>query len=426
MPEVAQRAPPVTTDDKKPVFKKVSCVKKPVEKTSPLGDRENECRRSIQLKDPMPFYFRKSVSAGPFRFNFSKSGVGLSVGVRGLRVGIGPRGHYIHAGRNGFYYRASLGRAGDLRAPMSPKPPRAVSFPDADPVQMVEVESGDVLEMRDEAFSELLDEINSKSRQVRISTLLGWTFAAAAVAVLIFGGKPAIGAGFLIGFSALPAWVIGRWIDSYRRTSVLLYNFDEDVRLKYESVVREFDALTRCSGKWHVEAGGAIQDMYTWKRNAGASHLVRKKTTVLTYQLPSVIKSNVTPPVFHAGRQKLYFFPDVLFVESGSRMGAVSYGALDMRWQDSRFIEEGRVPSDAQIVGHTWKHPNKSGGPDRRFNNNYQIPVCLYEALHFRSNTGVNELLEFSKTGVAGGFVRAVESIPANKAASHLPAIGKS
>ncbi|WP_409063186.1 DUF4236 domain-containing protein [Brucella sp. 1315] len=27
----------------------------------------------------MPFYIRKSVSAGPFRFNFSKGGVGVSV-----------------------------------------------------------------------------------------------------------------------------------------------------------------------------------------------------------------------------------------------------------------------------------------------------------------------------------------------------------
>ena len=58
----------------------------------------------------MGFYIRKSISAGPFRFNLSKSGVGLSVGVRGLRIGTGPHGHYIHAGTGGFYYRASVRR----------------------------------------------------------------------------------------------------------------------------------------------------------------------------------------------------------------------------------------------------------------------------------------------------------------------------
>lgn len=43
----------------------------------------------------MPCYIRNSISAGPFRFNFSKGGVGVSVGVKGLRVGTGPRGHYV-------------------------------------------------------------------------------------------------------------------------------------------------------------------------------------------------------------------------------------------------------------------------------------------------------------------------------------------
>lgn len=57
----------------------------------------------------MGFYLRKSVSAGPFRFNLSKSGIGMSTGVKGLRVGTGPRGAYVHAGRGGIYYRQSLG-----------------------------------------------------------------------------------------------------------------------------------------------------------------------------------------------------------------------------------------------------------------------------------------------------------------------------
>jgi hypothetical protein len=60
----------------------------------------------------MPLYLRKSVSAGPFRFNFSESGVGVSVGVKGLRVGTGPKGHYVHAGRGGIYYKATIGRPG--------------------------------------------------------------------------------------------------------------------------------------------------------------------------------------------------------------------------------------------------------------------------------------------------------------------------
>jgi hypothetical protein len=56
----------------------------------------------------MGMYIRKAIRVGPIRFNLSKSGVGISAGVKGLRIGTGPRGNYIHAGRHGLYYRQSL------------------------------------------------------------------------------------------------------------------------------------------------------------------------------------------------------------------------------------------------------------------------------------------------------------------------------
>ena len=58
----------------------------------------------------MGFYFRKSVNFGPFRLNFSKSGIGVSTGVKGFRVGTGPNGNYVHMGRNGIYYKKTFGK----------------------------------------------------------------------------------------------------------------------------------------------------------------------------------------------------------------------------------------------------------------------------------------------------------------------------
>ncbi|MGS2809938.1 DUF4236 domain-containing protein [Nocardia sp. MW-W600-9] len=49
-------------------------------------------------------YGRQSLNAGPFRFNLSRSGIGISAGVPGFRVGSGPRGNYVHAGAHGVYY----------------------------------------------------------------------------------------------------------------------------------------------------------------------------------------------------------------------------------------------------------------------------------------------------------------------------------
>ncbi len=59
----------------------------------------------------MPWGFRRSLKiAGPLRLNFSKSGLGLSLGVPGLHIGTGPRGRYVRAGvpGTGVYYRKSL------------------------------------------------------------------------------------------------------------------------------------------------------------------------------------------------------------------------------------------------------------------------------------------------------------------------------
>lgn len=42
----------------------------------------------------MGFFFRRSISFGPFRINFSKSGIGASVGVRGFRTGVSSTGRW--------------------------------------------------------------------------------------------------------------------------------------------------------------------------------------------------------------------------------------------------------------------------------------------------------------------------------------------
>lgn len=40
----------------------------------------------------MGFYYRKSISIGPFRVNASRSGIGYSIGGRGFRTGVSSRG----------------------------------------------------------------------------------------------------------------------------------------------------------------------------------------------------------------------------------------------------------------------------------------------------------------------------------------------
>ncbi len=69
----------------------------------------------------MGWYIRKAFSTGPVRLNLSKSGLGVSFGVKGARVGISPRGAYTHFGRGGLYYRSgfSAGRRASAGQPAS-------------------------------------------------------------------------------------------------------------------------------------------------------------------------------------------------------------------------------------------------------------------------------------------------------------------
>lgn len=359
----------------------------------------------------MPFYIRKSIKAGPFRFNLSKSGIGVSAGVTGLRIGTGPRGHYIHAGRGGLYYRSSIPSGGSKRGFTRPRPaqppthPRS-SAPYAEPnVEMVRVSSGDVMEMEDARFADILAELNTKQNSTSMRVVLGWSGAAVALFATLAGG----GAGFVVGLIVLGiGFVLGGWLDSYRRTSILMYDLEDETRDAYEAVTSAFDAMAACVGKWHIDAGGAVRDMHTWKRNAGAEHIVDKRPTVFDYSLPRVVTSNITPPAIKSGKETLYFLPDFLLVVESNKVGAVAYDSLSIRAQDSSFVEEGTVPRDTEILWYTWKHPNKSGGPDRRFANNYQIPVCKYESIYLTSANGLNELLQVSRSGVTEPFAQAL------------------
>jgi len=60
----------------------------------------------------MGWFLRKSFRLGPLRFNLSKSGVGVSAGVKGARIGMDARGRgYVAGGRAGLYFRQRLSSA---------------------------------------------------------------------------------------------------------------------------------------------------------------------------------------------------------------------------------------------------------------------------------------------------------------------------
>ncbi len=69
-----------------------------------------------------------------------------------------------------------------------------------------------------------------------------------------------------------------------------------------------------------------------------------------------------------------------------------------------RFIETGTVPADSKIIDRTWAKVNKNGTPDKRFKDNYEIPVVRYGNIALQTSTGLNEEYEFSNYEFAEAF----------------------
>lgn len=351
----------------------------------------------------MGFYIRKAISVGPFRFNLSKSGVGVSAGVKGLRFGTGPRGNYVHMGRGGLYYRKTLpsGSTGRNQNPNSQESQQSNTEIEHEPLK--EIESAHITLMVDSSSADLVAEMNANRKKIRI-----WPFIAVLGSILTFvafrdSETPTLA--LVIAAISVVLTIFASVKDSLRKTTVLFFELEPEIEALYQKLHDSFGLLSSSSSKWHVEAEGAVKDR---KRNAGATNLIKRTSISLGIGNPPYVKTNVSVPSIPVGKQTLYFFPDKVLIFEPNGVGAVSYSNLRISVENTRFIEDGCVPKDAKVVDKTWQYVNKRGGPDKRFKDNRELPVTLYEDLNFTSDTGLNERIEISRIGHGDGFSSAI------------------
>lgn len=362
----------------------------------------------------MGFYIRKAIRVGPLRFNLSKSGVGVSAGIKGLRLGTGPRGNYVHMGRGGLYFRKSfspsagrpaIGSKDMLRLPRSEETP-SQQVPSGTVGPLHDIESGCIEHMVDATSAELLQEMNDKVRKIR---LLPGAIALSIVGILgLFAAGMSIWLVVLSGLIAIAICWLASMKDELRKTTVILYDLDREVENAYANLHDAFGVLRTCSRAWHIEARGEVRNA---KYHAGASGIMKRKQFSLTFGAPPFVKTNIDVPLVPVGRQILAFLPDRLLVFQSAKVGAVSYQALDISLNESRFIEDESVPQDATVVGKTWRYVNKNGGPDRRFKANRELPICAYDQIHLSSITGLNEVIQVSRRGAGYDLREALSSL---------------
>ncbi len=336
----------------------------------------------------MGFYIRKSFSAGPIRLNLSRSGLGASFGITGARIGVGPKGTYVHMGRGGLYYRETL-------APRSRSSPHTVSVKLRQvPNQQVfePIGSRAAVDMCEPSAVALLGELNRvKARRdlFPVVTIMGSIFL-----LMLVGGQTPFWmvflAGVMLSFLALRL----RHLDVTNGTACMEYSIEGAAAQSFRKLQGSFGELTACQFLWHVHSVAHTDD---WKRNAGVNNLNNRKQCRTLYSLPPKVQCNISVPTLNAGNKCFYFFPDRVLIYDSGGVGAIAYSELRAEAGQTKFVEEGQIPTDAAMVGTTWRYVNKGGGPDRRFNNNAQLPVLVYGTLRLSSVSGVNELFHCSR-----------------------------
>ncbi|MGN7948528.1 DUF4236 domain-containing protein [Microbacterium sp. 22215] len=345
----------------------------------------------------MGFYVRKSVKAGPFRFNLSKSGVGVSVGVPGFRVGSGPRGNYVHMGANGVYYRTSLNGtpAGGVRAGLTPTPVNVPFNPGA--VVLEDVTGATTVDMQPTGGGEIVEQLNAAARHTRI----GWWVLAAAVIL----GAATLPFGLIIWVLAIPLcwWLFLR--DAAKTKAVVFYDVNDAAAQQFEELMTNWGWFTDATKLWRTVASGQVHTLHQHKRNAGASNIVQKIDASASLTGPKHLATNVAVPTVVAGKTSLHFLPDRVLVRDGKTYTDVSYAHLRVQGRQQQFIESpGVTPRDSVKVGQTWQYVNKKGGPDRRFSNNPVLPIMLYSNLDLTSAQGLNWRVQCSRPDAAAAL----------------------
>ncbi|WP_203842101.1 hypothetical protein [Winogradskya humida] len=215
----------------------------------------------------------------------------------------------------------------------------------------------------------------------------------------------------------LAALSIALTVFLYRKESVehlvpVEYKLEGRIPIWAAEMERTWVSLRQLGGAWRIVESGRVQTLHQHKTNAGASHLIRRVGTSFSTDQPKVLVANITVPSVRSGHTTLYFLPDRVLVRTGRRWTDVGYQHLQVDGHPQRFIEEESPPRDAQQVGTTWKYVNKKGGPDRRFNNNRQLPIMLYGRVTLSSPHGLSWILDLSVTAVADSLASCLNSRP--------------
>jgi Bacterial SH3 domain len=190
------------------------------------------------------------------------------------------------------------------------------------------------------------------------------------------------------------------------------FDFDESVLSAWQSLSAAHHQLSRCAVVWDVTSIAHIDRVTT---RSAANRAIERMPVRLERQTAGVVASSSWAGLRFgkANGDDLEIFPGFCLVRQryGTDFALIELRELQLDHYAQQFVEDIQIPRDAQVVGSTWAKVNKDGSRDRRFADNFEIPVVLYGKLAFVSTTGIREEYMVSSVDAMSAFGEACHSL---------------
>jgi len=324
--------------------------------------------------------------------------MGVSAGLPGFKVTSGPQGNYVHMSRGGISYRTTIDKP--VPHPSSRQRPYT---PPSSSVVMEDMTGASVRELVAGNRSDLIAQI-----QAAASRRPHWPFALGPLLVLglILGSW-----GLFLILIGIPAIIWLVLYDQARRSVVVIYDVNDDTARRFEELVQAVGALQQVDGFWLITASGAVETPYQFKVNAGASTLNLRQRASASMNGPKLLVTNIAIPTLVSGERAVHFLPDRMLLREGKHFADVPYQELELEAEAVRFVEEGVLPRDGEVVDQTWRYVNVNGGPDRRFKDNQRLPVLKYGRLTLYNRRGLHMMWDASQPRAVEATARALTNV---------------
>jgi hypothetical protein len=318
----------------------------------------------------MGWYIRKGLNFGPLRVNFSRGGVGWSVGGKGFRYGHSARGQrYVSAGGGGIYYRKTLG--GPSRGtPPTPIPrPQTTPQISPEPSQRPHQPSSAIPALPASArltTSDLATLITDAQHRPRLPW---YVVPAIAIAVLSVGLAGGWWLAILTGLTlAAVAFVLHRRNLELHSVQIDYAGLDVGELGIWGDIQRAIRALDNAQGVWATPL-----QLVGHPTTANAD---RQDAEISSTEPPGVITDIDSPNIvcdwWHA-----CFLPHGLLIVADSRATVTPYRNIRVSGCDVK-IADPNPPPDATITGTSWAHMLADGSRDPGYLSNQEVPICTY------------------------------------------------